>query len=64
MGELKRVPPGFTLLASTPACRVQALRHKTLPLRTVQFHPEGYTDYYPDGKRLLENFFRWAKKNG
>jgi hypothetical protein len=26
----------------------------------VQFHPEGYTDAYPDGRRLLENFFRLA----
>jgi GMP synthase-like glutamine amidotransferase len=62
MGELKRLPSGFTLLASSPLCRIQAMRHERLPLRSVQFHPEGYTDYYPDGKRVLENFFKWAQR--
>jgi len=58
--EVKTLPKGFVLLASTDECRVQAYRHPRTPLYGVQFHPEGYTDAYPDGKRVLENFFRLA----
>ncbi|MGQ9729872.1 MAG: glutamine amidotransferase-related protein [Candidatus Zipacnadales bacterium] len=58
--EVKRLPKEFMLLASTDECKIQAYRHQHKPLYGVQFHPEAYTDYYPDGKRLLENFFRLA----
>jgi GMP synthase (glutamine-hydrolysing) len=58
--EVKRLPKGFRLLASTDECRVQCYRHPERPLYGVQFHPEGYTPDYPDGKRLIENFFRIA----
>jgi len=58
--EVKTLPREFTVLASTDECRVQAYRHRNKPLYGVQFHPEGYTDAYPDGKTLLENFFRLA----
>lgn len=58
--EVKELPRGFELLASTDECRVQAYRHTKKSLYGVQFHPEGYTDPYPDGKRVLENFFRLA----
>lgn len=58
--EVKSLPKEFILLASTDECRVQAYRHRRKPLYGVQFHPEGYTEAYPDGKRLLENFFRIA----
>lgn len=56
--EVKKLPPGFKLLASTPECRIQAMRHLYRPLVSLQFHPEQYTDGFPDGKRILENFFR------
>jgi GMP synthase (glutamine-hydrolysing) len=59
--EVKALPKGFLLLASTDECRVQAYRHPTRPLYGVQFHPEGYTSEYPDGKRFLANFFAIAK---
>jgi GMP synthase-like glutamine amidotransferase len=58
--EVKRLPKDFRLLASTDECEVQAYRHERRPLYGVQFHPEGYTDHYPDGKRILENFLRLA----
>jgi GMP synthase (glutamine-hydrolysing) len=58
--EVKQLPKGFQLLASTDECRVQAYRHPKKPLYGVQFHPEGYTDGYPDGKRVIENLFRIA----
>lgn len=58
--EVKELPKGFGLLASTDECEVQAYRHAKRLLYGVQFHPEGYTDHYRDGKRILENFFRLA----
>jgi len=58
--EVKTLPKGFVVLASTEECRVQAYRHTDRPLYGVQFHPEGYTEAYPDGRRLLENLFRLA----
>jgi len=58
--EVKTLPPGFRLLASTPECRIQAMRHEKRPLIGVQFHPEEYTDRFPDGKHILQAFFREA----
>ncbi len=60
--EIKRLPTGFRLLASTPECRIQAMRHLERPLVGVQFHPEDYTDRFPDGRHILEAFF--ASKAG
>lgn len=56
--EIKDVPPKFHIVASTPECQVQAMRHDTRPLVGVQFHPEDYTGTFADGRRILENFFR------
>ncbi len=58
--EVKALPPGFRLLASTEECRIQALRHETRLLYSVQFHPEEYSEDFPGGRRLLESFFRLA----
>ncbi len=58
--EMQDVPPGFTLLASTDACRIQAIKHESRLLYGVQFHPECYTKEHQDGRVLLENFFRLA----
>ena len=58
--EIKRLPRNFVLLASSPNCRIQAMRHTTRPIYGTQFHPEEWTDAYPDGKKLLTNFFRLA----
>ena len=50
--------------ATLPACleatalseegQVMALRHRSLDLRGVQFHPESILT--PDGKRIIENW--------
>lgn len=61
--EIKTLPPGFELLASTPECCIQAMRHTERPLYGVQFHPEDYSERiikFADGKCILENFFRLA----
>lgn len=56
--ELKAIPPGFVRLAETDLCHIQAIRHETRPVYGTQFHPEDYSEEYPDGKRLLSNYFR------
>jgi GMP synthase-like glutamine amidotransferase len=58
--EVKRLPPGFQLLATNDNCQVQAMRHAERPIYGTQFHPEAYTEHYSDGRRLLENFFAMA----
>jgi GMP synthase (glutamine-hydrolysing) len=62
--EVKELPPGFRLLASTPECGIQAMRHETRALIGVQFHPEDYTERFPDGRHFLEAFFREATTCG
>lgn len=58
--EVKTLPEGFELLASTDACKVQAMRHRTRPVYGTQFHPEAYVDRYPDGRAIMRNFFSIA----
>jgi len=58
--ELKKLPSEFVLLASAKDSKIQALRHRSRPLYGVQFHPERFTQKYPDGKTILRNFFRLA----
>ncbi|HEY7574290.1 MAG TPA: hypothetical protein VIB08_03955, partial [Thermoanaerobaculia bacterium] len=58
--ELKTAPTGFARLAASDACAVQAIRHESRPLWGLQFHPERYSERYPDGRIVLANFFRLA----
>ena len=56
--EIKDLPPDFELLASTEECRIQAMKHKQNLTYGVQFHPNNYTDEYPDGRKISSNFLR------
>lgn len=58
--EVKTVPDGFDLYASTTTTPVQLIIHNDLPIVGTQFHPEYWTDEHPAGARLIENFCRWA----
>ena len=58
--EVKQLPGDFRLLASNDNCHLQAMGHQQRPIYGVQFHPELYTDHYPDGRRVLSNFFAIA----
>jgi GMP synthase-like glutamine amidotransferase len=58
--EVKRLPPGFELIATNENCRVQGMRHRERLLYGVQFHPEGWQEEYPHGRQVLLNFFRLA----
>ena len=56
--EMKEVPQGFDLLASTHDVRVQAIRHQQYPIYGTQFHPEVNSAEHRDGFNLLKNFFQ------
>lgn len=58
--EVKERPPGFEVLAESEMCSIQAIAHEERPLYGVQFHPEAYDEKHPDGRVVLENFFRLA----
>lgn len=66
--EVRDLPRDLVNLARSPDCEVQALRHCRKPLYGVQFHPEEASAAYPDGFRLLGNFFdlarKWRRANG
>jgi GMP synthase (glutamine-hydrolysing) len=51
--EVKQVPPGFEVLASSHDCRIQAMRRLDKPVYGTQFHPEGYTEWPFDRRSSL-----------
>lgn len=53
------IPPDFVVTATSPDDGVvMGIRHRTLPLEGVQFHPESVLT--PEGPHLLANFLRLA----
>jgi len=48
------LPPELTVSAYTSDGEIMGLRHRTLPVEGVQFHPESVLT--PEGQRLLRNF--------
>ncbi len=56
--EVKKLPPGFEIIASSRHCRIEAMRHRDRPLYGTQFHPEAYAPPFLHGRVLLANFAR------
>ncbi len=54
--EHDTLPDVLELTAETERGEIMGVRHKTLPLEGVQFHPESVLT--PEGDRLLANFMR------
>lgn len=50
------LPDALKLTAETDRGEIMGVRHKTLPLEGVQFHPESVLT--PDGRQLMANFLR------
>ncbi len=51
---------GFSLLADSPTCEVEAVKHKSKLFFGVQFHPELITirgETHPEGHKILDNFY-------
>jgi GMP synthase-like glutamine amidotransferase len=55
--EVKEIPPGFELLATSDACRIQAIRQAGKLVYGTQFHPEAYTTGQADRRSWLVNLF-------
>jgi GMP synthase (glutamine-hydrolysing) len=53
--EIKTLPPGFDVLASTADCRIQVIKQQGKPVYGTQFHPESYTESACDRRNPLVN---------
>jgi GMP synthase (glutamine-hydrolysing) len=52
--EVVQVPEGFTVLAESESCKVQAMKHGTRPLYGLQFHPE--VEHTDNGYEIIQAF--------
>ena len=48
------LPECLEITAVSDEGQIMALRHKTLNIRSIQFHPESVLT--PDGKKMIQNF--------
>lgn len=58
--EVTQLPSGFKILASSPFCEIEAMKHEEKPLYGIQFHPE--VQHTPQGPKVLENFYEACKR--
>ena len=54
------LPEELKVTARTADGEIMAVEHRTNPVYGLQFHPESILT--PDGKKMLENFFRQIEK--
>jgi anthranilate synthase/aminodeoxychorismate synthase-like glutamine amidotransferase len=54
--ELGSLPPTLEVTAKTDSGVIMGVRHKSLPIEGVQFHPESVLT--PEGDTLMTNFMR------
>lgn len=54
------VPFDFELLGNSLQCPIEVMKHSSLPIYGVQFHPERFDEKHPAGRSVLENFFKLA----
>ncbi|MBU1166229.1 GMP synthase subunit A [Candidatus Micrarchaeota archaeon] len=55
--EVKELPKDFVKLAQSDICEIEAMRHKTRPIFSVQFHPEVW--HTEHGEEILKNFLEY-----
>lgn len=56
--EQQRVPADLEVSATTDREEIMGVRHRTMPIEGVQFHPESVLT--PDGDTLMQNFMRMS----
>ena len=59
--EVINLPEDFEILANSPICDIEAIKHLEKPLYGIQFHPEVF--HTQNGPKLFENFYNVCKKN-
>lgn len=52
------LPRNFVLLAKSPSSPIAAVRHTSLPMRGLQFHPEKNSSANPHGDTVVANFVK------
>ncbi|HUG65177.1 MAG TPA: gamma-glutamyl-gamma-aminobutyrate hydrolase family protein [Gaiellaceae bacterium] len=55
--EITKLPEAFRVLASSPACAIQAIGDPERRWWGTQFHPEDFRPEHPAGEQILRNFF-------
>ena len=58
--EITTLPADFRVLASSPACAIQAIANAERRWWGTQFHPEEFRPEHPAGEQILRNFFALA----
>lgn len=58
--EITELAPGFRILASSPACAIQAIGDAERRWWGTQFHPEEFRPEHPAGEDILRTFFALA----
>lgn len=58
--EVRILPPEFRLLATSPLCEIEAMKHETKPVYGIQFHPEVH--HTTKGYLIFENFHRVCRE--
>ncbi len=58
--SVMRVPPGWSLLAHSAGCPVEAMAHDSRPLWGVQFHPE--VEHTEGGREIFRHFVDACKR--
>jgi anthranilate synthase component 2 len=56
---LEELPPALEAIAWTSGGEIMALRHRHLPLRGIQFHPEAALTEY--GLQMIRNWLNFAR---
>ena len=54
--EVKSLPPDFIALAHSETCKIEAMRHRSRNIFSVQFHPEVW--HTEHGEKIINNFLK------
>jgi anthranilate synthase/aminodeoxychorismate synthase-like glutamine amidotransferase len=57
IAEPQSIPELLEVTARTPEGEIMGVRHRSLPIEGVQFHPESVLT--PDGPELMANFLKF-----
>lgn len=60
--ERETLPDCLEISAETKEGEIMGLRHRSLPVEGIQFHPESILT--PSGKRIIANFLTLVKNRG